>query len=182
MNTDMRPWNVLILLSVMVMAAFAAVDFFLPRPTLAQSIQRYRRAEKDLREKSAKLREDLAEIDRRIEQRTWKGTPDSVGAQALDIADGIAKAHQMSMSAFRPQKAMDDGELTRLSFVMTLEGRFVGLQQVVRELETPARRLSVHLVQVASADEASDLVNATVGITAFLEKPKPKPETKDKKT
>lgn len=182
MNSEMRPWNVLIALSVIAMAVFAAIDYLLPKPTLAQSAQRHRRAEKDVRDKMAKLRSDLAEIDRRVDQRTWKGTADSVGAQALDIADGIAKAHSMTMSAFRPQKAMDDGELTRLSFVMTLEGRFVGLQQVVRELETPSRRLSVHLVQVASADEASDLVNATVGITAFLEKPKPKPETKDKKT
>ncbi len=182
MNVALRPWNILMGVAVLAMGGLLAYDLLAPVPTVQQSIRARLRNEKEVMDQTKALREDLAKYEAEVASRVWSGTADTVSAQTLDLATKVAKSKGLKLSAFRPQKAAEDGELTRLSYVLTLEGRFPALMGVVKELETPTHRLSVHLVQVASADEASDLVNATVGVTAFLEKAKPRADTKDKKT
>jgi hypothetical protein len=171
---------VLMGLAVAALAGLLVFDLFVPAPTIKKSAQARMRNEQTVRDQTYKFKADVERIKKEVAARVWTGSADSVGAQALEMATSIAKSKGLKLTAFRPQKALDEGELWRLAFVMTLEGSFPGLQSVVRELETPSRRLSVHLVQVASADEASDLVNATIGVTAYLEKPKAKADTKDK--
>jgi len=181
MNIALRPWNLLMMAAVLAMAGMLAFELLAPKPSQRQSIRARLDAEKKVRDKTKELQTELDTMTAQVSNRLWKGSADSVGAQTLDLATKVAKTGGMKLSAFRPQKAVEDGELTRLSYVMTLEGRFPSLIGVVKELESPSHRLSVHLVQVASADEASDLVNATVGVTAFLDKSKKNTETKDKK-
>jgi hypothetical protein len=158
---------------MLTMVAILAIDIAIPMPAVKKTNQAGKKAVNLAIKTVDVLRKDTAEKRAEIDSRIWKGSSDSVSSQTLDKASTMAKTHGLHLTAFRPQKPDEQGELTRLVYVMTLEGPYPGLQAMVRELETPENRLSVHMVQVASSDEASDLVTATVGVSAFIEKTKP---------
>jgi len=168
----LNAWNGLLLAAMFALVGVLAFDQFVPPPKPAKRTIAQVRTENQTRDEMDKLREELKAAEAVIASRVWTESPDIVGALALDRATNLAKASALNLSAFRPQKPTEEGELVRLPFVMTLEGSFAGVEKFVKNLETDANRLSVTLVQVASADGASDLVNATVGISAFIEKPK----------
>lgn len=174
----LKAWNGLLIAAMFALVGVLAFDQFVPMPKPSKRTLSQIRTENQTRTEMDKLREDLKTGQAVIAARIWTESPDIVGALALDRATNLAKASGLNLSAFRPQKPIEEGELVRLPFVMTLEGSFAGLEKFVKNLETDANRLSVTLVQAASADGASDLVNATVGISAFIEKPKAEPAPK----
>lgn len=171
-SPTLRMWNGIALAAMLVMAGIAVADRVIPRQTAASMSAARIKSDDQIREQTYAERKKLLASQELIASRVWADTTDGIGAKSLDLCTKLAKMQGLKLTAYRPQKPVEDGELIRLSFVMTLEGPFPAVQQFVRQLESPARKLSVHLVQVASADDASDLVNATIGITAFVEKPK----------
>ena len=175
---SLKFWNGVAIAAILALIATLAADYAFPKPTFRSRTEAKNKADNQAREQAYALAQDFEKQRTEIEARVWKESSDSVGAQTLDKATNMARAHALNLTAFRPQKPDEQGELTRLAYVMTLEGPYPGLQAMVRELETPSNRLSVHLVQVASADEGSDLVTATVGVSAFIEKPKTEPAAK----
>lgn len=176
----LKAWNALLIASMLLLVGLLAFDRLVPPPKPTERKQAQIRSEEQLRSQTDMLYKEHDKAELIIASRVWKGSSDVVAAMALDRATKMAKANGLNLSAFRPQKPAEEGELVRLAFVMTLEGSFLNLQRYVQALETDANRLSVTLVQVASADGASDLVNATVGISAFLLKPKPEAAVKPK--
>jgi Tfp pilus assembly protein PilO len=169
MKTDLRFWNAVLGATMVALVGLLLFDLLAPKPTIQGKLTQRMRSDQALLTETHRLNAEYAAARAALEARIWQGTTDSVGAAALAKATSLAKNHGLNLTAFRPQKPVQEGELTRLAFVMTLEGSYPALQAMVRSLETPAHRLSVHLVQVASADEASDSVNATVGVSAFME-------------
>ena len=169
-----RFWNGLLIGAMLVLFGLLLFDLMVPVPKAPQRVQARKEDDLLIQKETKKVRDDYAHARAAIDVRVWQATPDAIGSQTLDLATNAAKRFGLALSGFRPQKPTDEGELTRLTYVMTLEGPYPGLQAMVQDLETPGRRLSVHMVQVASADDASDLVNATIGISAFIEKQKPK--------
>ena len=181
-ESTLRFWNGMLIAAMLVLFGLLIFDLMVPVP---KATQRFAQRQEDdflIQKETKNLLDDYNAARAVIASRVWMANPDTIGSQTLAIATEDAKRFGLGLSGFRPQKPTEEGELTRLTYVMTLEGPYPGLQAMVRDLETPGRRLSVHMVQVASADDASDLVNATIGVSAFIEKPKPKaPEPTDKK-
>ena|SRR5688572_3036308 len=171
-------WNGMLIGAMFVLLGLFIFDLTAPVPKPTERIAARKEDDFLLMKETQKLEEDFAAARSVIASRVWTASPDSIGAQTLDTATNTARRYGLGLSGFRPQKPTDEGELTRLTYVMTLEGPYPGLQAMVQDLETPGRRLSVHMVQVGSADDASDLVNATIGVSAFIEKSKPKTEPK----
>jgi hypothetical protein len=165
-------WNIMLGLAIAALAGLLVFDLAVPKPKAEGTNAQKLESDRLLIAEADKLEKEFEASKLRIAARTWIMSADAVGAVALDRATNMAKKHGLTLGAFRPQKPIEEGELIRLAYVMTLEGPYPGLRAMVRELETPELKLSVHLVQVASADDASDLVNGTIGVTAFLEKPK----------
>lgn len=175
---NIRFWNGLLIGAMLVLFGLFVFDLVVPVPKATQRVQARKEDDFLLQKETKNLRDDYAVARAGIDARVWNATPDAIGSQTLEMATNSAKRFGLALSGFRPQKPTEEGELTRLTYVMTLEGPYPGLQAMVQDLETPGRRLSVHMVQVASADDASDLVNATIGVSAFIEKKKPKTEEK----
>jgi hypothetical protein len=178
--SNIKFWNGLAIAAMIAMAGIFVFDRFVPKPSLKTRTEAKLRADSLAREQTAAFEAAYDQKRKMIDSRIWTQGNDAVGALVLDRATNMARKRRMNLTAFRPQKPDDQGELTRLVYVMTLEGPYPGLQAMVRELETPSNRLSVHLVQVASADEASDLVTGTIGVSAFAAKPKLKADAKEK--
>ena len=172
-----RFWNGLCIAALAAIAGLLIFNLAAPQPSAQQRKLARIRGDNKLREQTETATHQFEARRQVIDSRVWAKSADAVGAETLAKATEMTKSHGLNLSAFRPQKPADEGELIRLDYVMTLEGPFPGLQAMVRQLETSDYRLAVHRVQVASADEASDLVNATIGVSAFVEKPKVKTST-----
>lgn len=175
----MKAWNTVLIVSIFALVGILAFDQFVPPPKAPKPTVARVRTENKLRAEMKSLSEELTAAEAAIATRLWSESPDVVAALALDRATQTATAHGLKLTAFRPQKPSEDGELVRLAFVMTLEGSYSNLQSFVKAMETDKNRLSVTLVQAASSDGASDLVNATVGVSAFIEKPNSGSEEKN---
>ena len=181
-ESTLKFWNGVLIATMVVLFGLLVFDLTVPVPKATERFAARREDDFLLQKEAKNLKDDYDAARAVIASRVWTANPDTISSQTLAVATEGAKRFGLGLSGFRPQKPIDEGELTRLTYVMTLEGPYPGLQAMVRDLETPGRRLSVHMVQVASADDASDLVNATIGVSAFVEKAKPKtPSPTEKK-
>lgn len=173
-ESTLKLWNGVLIAAMLVLFGLLVFDLMVPVPKATQRFAQRKEDDFLIQKETQKVKGDFDAARAVIASRVWASTPDAIASQTLANATQMAKRYGLGLSGFRPQKPTEEGELTRLTYVMTLEGPYPGLQAMVQDLETPGRRLSVHMVQVASADDASDLVNATIGVSAFLERAKPK--------
>jgi hypothetical protein len=124
--------------------------------------------------KEMKIRSDTAiarsrgeNIDTQLRQLVWSEQAEQIEGKALAIANRVASGRGVKILGFRPQKPSEASGLVQVPFVVSVEGAFPSVVGMVDDLGTRSNRLSVTLIQIASADPASDKVSATVGITAF---------------
>ena len=122
----------------------------------------------------AKKREET--LKAKIASLTWTNTPDQVSSTSLDRVSALAKARRLTLMAFRPQKQVQVEGLTQLPFLILVDGPFPAVMQFMNDIDRTDTKLAVSLVQISSADEASDRVSATIGAAAYL-----KPEVKGAK-
>jgi Tfp pilus assembly protein PilO len=181
LQPGLRFWNGMALTAMAALAGIFLYDVLVPMPKYRARAEAKVKADDVAQEQKYALDRELVEKRAEIDRVVWVQTQESIGALILDKATNLARSRNLTLTAFRPQKPEEQGELTRLAYVMTLEGPYPGLLAMVRDLETPSNRLSVHLMQIASADEASDLVTSTIGVSAYVEKAKKETEPKNGK-
>lgn len=122
-------------------------------------------------------REDADKAESVVRLRTWPGTPGTIGPVARERLRALAAKVGVSLTSFRPQRQNDNGELSQLPFVATIEGPYPNVVRFVRGAESPTTKLAVNLVQISNSDDASNRVNATVGLLAYLVPQKPQEKT-----
>lgn len=123
--------------------------------------------EAELRKKASAAKTRAEAVEAEISKALWTESNEQIEATALAVVDKTAKARGVRISGFRPQKPMTEQGLTRVPFLVSVEGTFPAVCDLARDLGTRENRLAVNIIQVASADAASDRVNATIGILAF---------------
>lgn len=102
-----------------------------------------------------------------IEPLLWTGQIDSVTPQVFGKITELVKKEKLKLIALRPQKPEDTMGLTQIPFGITVDGPYTNTMQLVKDLEAPETKLAVTLVQVNSADAATDHVTGTINIAAF---------------
>lgn len=162
-------WNTLLVLSMATMVLAVLYDRFVPYPRFATTGRAIADQENRIRQQSNALYEDFRESTDYLESRLWTGDEKLVGPRAMSIATRLSEKHQIKLSAFRPQKSIQEGTLVRLPFVVSLEGSYPQVVAWVRDIESPSNKLVVNVVQIASTDGASSAVNAVVNVWAFQE-------------
>lgn len=162
-------WNGVIVASLLIAVTAFALNFAMPKPGLKLSptkrVEREEGAKGDAKAWQAKLEEARATIDARV----WTEEVDAIQTKAMALASKLAQDAKVSLNAFRPQKSSENGGLLVIPFLISLEGPYPNVVRLLESLETPANKIAVNLVQLTSADGASDTVTATVGVLAFKE-------------
>ncbi len=163
-------WNILLWVSLGVFALAVGIQMIGPEPRPKLNREQRLRQESQFVAETADWKRKESQAERTIEELSWTGGADAAEKGALALVTQISKSKGATLQAFRPQKRLEQGELTRLPFLVTLEGPYTKVLAVLRELETPSSKLAVNLVQIASADGASDVVTATLALFAFASK------------
>lgn len=162
-----KTWSGFLLAISLLMASLLAVLLFVPRPRQTVTIGERTSAEAAVRSQTYAARQLAETATARAATYLWTEGADAVSPKALEIVTQAAKAENLRISAFRPQKPSDADGLEQLAYLVAVEGRFPAVTGFLRRVETPDNRLAVTLFQVTSADGASDAVTATVGLVAF---------------
>jgi hypothetical protein len=88
----------------------------------------------------------------------------------------------LSLSSFRPQKAVESEGLEQLGFTANVSGPFPDVIRFLRLLEADDSRLAVVSAQFNAGDQGLGDVNATVGLVAFTRAPKQQTPRNDPRT
>lgn len=145
----------------------AGIAILFPKEAITTPLGVRKSKEAELRKTASAAKARAEAVEAEISKVLWTESNEQIEAKALAIVDRIAKTHGVRISGFRPQKPMTEQGLTRVPFLVSVEGTFPAVCNLARNLGTRENRLAVNILQVASADAASDRVNATIGILAF---------------
>jgi hypothetical protein len=133
-----------------------------------------------------KTRDQMAELKTRIEKanldtdteksklnlQLWEQKVDSVTPVALAKLTTLAEENKVTLVSFRPQKPNEGTVLLQQPYVLTVDGPFSSVANLVDAIEQSGAKLAVSQVQMAASEGESDVVSAQIGLVAYLEKPK----------
>ena len=113
-----------------------------------------------LRTRTAKAKADAA-------NGLWKGDHDTVMALILARLTKQAAHSGLQIGAFRPQKQQAISGMIELPVIVQVSGAYPTVLSFVQSLGTANSQLAVRSLQIASADAASNVVSATIGLSAY---------------
>lgn len=168
---NVKTWNLVIGLALVLLVAVAAYDLIVPKPSVQKERVRMnreiRKAEIDRNEAEAKLAALTANPPKAFEVLPEKATP-----QILAEVTRLAGESKVNVKSFRPQRPDMNGAMARLTYVVLADGTFDQAMSFAKALDAADNRIGVTQIQFASADGETDKVNVTIGIVAYADKPK----------
>ena len=156
------------IIAVLMLAGTLAWMLLVPDPTEAGIARGRTRTERQLQSEidSAKATND--QTQQLIAPLVWVGNQETVGPEALGTVMQFAKARNLKLVAFRPQRPIPQGDVTVVPYGISIQGTFLNAMQFVKDLETPSSKLAVEQVQISASDATSDNVNGTINAVAYL--------------
>lgn len=118
-----------------------------------------------------KIDNDLALSDAYVTTATWDGDPQNINRDIVNQLNALIKKHNIKLGSIRPQHAAKIDNLDTMPYSVIVEGPYPQILDFARELDRPATKLAVNIVQLTSADVNSDKVTANIGLVAYI-KPK----------
>jgi len=174
--------SVAILVALAVMLA-AAIIQFAPKPTSAAMAKGAERSRDQIKDEIGKLEASNAELTSQVNEKIWSMPLDDIGPKALQTVSGYVQKAHLKLVAFRPQKTVEVNGLTQIPFLISVEGSYPGMMELLRELDLPDAKVATNTVQLTSTDGSSDKVTGTIVAVAYTQqkpKEKPKKTTSDK--
>ncbi|MFY9233863.1 MAG: type 4a pilus biogenesis protein PilO [Fimbriimonadaceae bacterium] len=172
MNKTLKPeslWSVALALSLALFVG-ALMLVFMPKPAAAAAGREKAAELRGIREMTMRAQQLYLEIDASNERLIWNQDAQTIGAKALEMVSRKARAFELKLSAFRPQRETDVGALRQLPFLILVEGTYPKVAAFLSSLEQPLTKLAVNGIQIASSDGASDGVTASITVIAFIKK------------
>jgi Tfp pilus assembly protein PilO len=122
----------------------------------------------DMANKDIEAEKSLLEFHRRqVAVYTWNVKQEEIGPLALAGISKLVRNHGLKLITFRPQKAEQEKDLTRVPFLMALEGPYSDVVAFTRDLEKPQSKLALNMIQLNSADGVTDQVSAAINVVAY---------------
>jgi Tfp pilus assembly protein PilO len=164
-DREHAPTTVGLLLSILIVVV-AIVIKLMPMPVDTSGKQ----ALKDYR--SSALNEETDEknskaILAQISNQIWGGPAGQIGPSALTLVTKIAGNHNIQLESFRPQRAIDSGDVTQYGYLINVSGPYQDVMAFEKDIEQPSTRLAVETIQIGSTDETTDNVAGTIGVEAY---------------
>ncbi|MBX3115088.1 MAG: hypothetical protein KF836_11025 [Fimbriimonadaceae bacterium] len=169
-GNNRKTWNAVCALALVLMLVIALADMFVPKPTEAKEKQNRHQQVNEL-ERKIKTDEDYLQELILAETGTWEGDQEVVTPKILQTVSQLASSHNVNLKSFRPQSPVSDGDTIRAHFVILADGKFPDMASFMKALESNSTKIGTNVVQIASADQESDMVNATIGIVAYIKAP-----------
>jgi len=105
-----------------------------------------------------------------VQARLWDVSDDKIAPEALKRLNAMAKKHGLALSTFRAnQKEQSAGALNILPLFVTLDGPFPGVGDFVKDFEENEPLLTLSMFQIASTDQTTHKVTASLGINAYID-------------
>jgi len=169
-GNNRKTWNVVCALALVMMLVIALADMFIPKPTEAKEIAS---RHQQVNELERKIKSDEDYLQELILEDTgmWEGDQEVVTPKILQAVSQLAAANKVNLKSFRPQSPVSDGDTIRAHFVILADGKFPDIAAFLRALDSSSTKVGTNVVQIASADQESDQINATIGIVAYIKAP-----------
>ncbi len=163
----LRTANIVIIAAGVAMLGITLFDVFAPKPKVqVQQAARVTNANK-IRHETYAAKEKAKSEEAFMATRVWTEDVEQIGPKVLSRATEVAKGQGLTVSAFRPQRIVEDGTIMRVPFVLMISGTYPQVAKFVQTIEKPEGKVAVTLVQVSSSDGVSDSVTATIGLMAL---------------
>ncbi|HTQ11292.1 MAG TPA: type 4a pilus biogenesis protein PilO [Fimbriimonadaceae bacterium] len=111
---------------------------------------------------------DAAQIQADVNTMVWNEGADQVEPQAMAEINKLTAAHHLKVNSFRPQKANDVVGMSEIPFGLTVNGTYLDVLSFLSDLDKSNGKLAVELVQINTAEAASDQVTGTIDFVAYL--------------
>ena len=160
--------SALILLSIFLLAATLAFMLLVPKPSLAGLARGRERGRRQILREIIDTRTRTRQDQAALAPRLWPGDANSVSSAVLALLTHQTRQHGLKLGDFRPQRPLALDEVTELPFSVQVSGPFPKVQAVMGALDAGRSRVVLRAVQVASSEETSDVVTATLGLSAYI--------------
>ncbi|MBZ0213863.1 MAG: type 4a pilus biogenesis protein PilO [Nitrospirae bacterium] len=163
-----KMWTVMVWIGL---ALFSVAIYFVVFPIKTEPVDMAKFAEDatKLKAENADLEQEIVSEKERFAASVWTGKLDELGPSALGHISALAKESGVVVTAFRPQRLVEDTAVAQYPLLITCEGRYPSMINFVRRLENVQGKLAVNLVQLSAADGATDQVTGSIGVVAFYE-------------
>ncbi len=168
LGNNEQTWTVVGVLALVAMIGIFVYDSVVPRPSVLRERAKQGAQERDLIRATAEKRDQFQNAKQVVARTSWSGSAERVTPAILERLTKIASTKGLQIQSFRPQKVTQAADLDVLAFNVALEGPFLQVMGFIQLLEKQEKNLTITLVQLASADGESDVVNITIGVSAFV--------------
>jgi Tfp pilus assembly protein PilO len=166
-NRDDIVPSAVIVCAILILAATIGYVLLVPAPSAAGAASARTRTRRQLLAETTTARAATAQARASANARLWKGNADTVMALVLAQMTRRAAGHNLQIAAFRPQKPQIIGGATELPLNMQVSGPYLTVLAFVNSFDTADARLVLRSIQFGSTDGASNVVTATVGLSAY---------------
>jgi hypothetical protein len=171
-NKDELPTNVVICGSIAVLVIAGAFMKLMPAPQ-APTARQNSDARKKIMNSTKAIKDKIDKERASLAVNTWPGKPEDVGPIALKQINALLQNRHLKLVGFHAQKAIEQPNITLIPFVVSVDGGFPNVMAFTRDLEQSGTKLVVNLFQLSNADQSTDKVTASIGITAYQLPPAP---------
>lgn len=163
-----KMWTVMVWVGL---ALFSVAIYFVVFPIKTEPVNlgKFTEEAAKLKAENADLEKQILSEKERFASAVWTGKLDELGPSALGHISALAKESGVVVTAFRPQRLVEDTAVAQYPLLITCEGRYPAMIGFVRRLENAQGKLAVNLVQLSAADGATDQVTGSIGVVAFYE-------------
>lgn len=158
----------MVIVAMVVLASTLILLIAVPKPSTYGLQRKYRNRAFELSLLNKRAEGNLAQKQKTVISQTWSIPEQKVGPTALANVTALVKKNGLHMVSFRPQRRNDEASFVQLPYLLTIDGPYPSVMALCRQLEDPSAKLAVSLVQIASAEETSDRVTASIGLVAYL--------------
>jgi len=159
----------MLVVGVLLMAATLVYSKLVPAPDAKAAVDKQDHDvleyKKDAKNKTVEAANRLASIQTRL----WSDSDDVIAPKTLKILTDLAATHGLKVSSFRPQKETAAGALMILPFFVSLDGPFPNVGAYLRDFEEHQQSLIVNNVQIASSDQNTHAVSASIEVSAYID-------------
>jgi Tfp pilus assembly protein PilO len=96
------------------------------------------------------------------------GSQETITAEVLAQVTREATRHGLKLASFRPERIRRLEGAVEVPFSAHLAGTYAGVRDTLSALDARRSRVAVRSIQIASADEATSAVTATVDLSALV--------------
>lgn len=165
--------STLILLSLFILLGSFLYMIAVPKPSVAGIAKGREQSKRRVQEDIDKADEQLEGLEKIIRPLLWKEKGEAITPLLLDQVSQRAKAQQVHLMAFRPQRQQVFDGVTEMPFSIYVNGSYSGVKGLLKGLDTTASKVVLRSAQISASDPKTSVVTAVISISAFYESVEP---------